>query len=184
MRLLTVLTLAALVPIAGCGDDEPPPDAGTPAGQPAEQAAPAGADTGQADATPPGAGPAAAPDSPAAATDSPAGAAGAAGAATTAAGEPSLYTVQVAAFADAETAREWAERLGARDLPVWTSTAEVRGRTFHRLRVGALPALTDARRLGRLVTERYAWPVWVAPLTATDDLPVTVEDTRELLERW
>lgn len=94
-----------------------------------------------------------------------------------------LYTVQVAAFIDAGSAREWEGRLRRQGLPVWTSVAEVGGRTFHRLRVGAAPSVSEAQRLGALLTERYEWPVWVAPLTPAERVPQdAVDQTRRVLE--
>jgi cell division septation protein DedD len=94
-----------------------------------------------------------------------------------------LYTIQVAAFTEAATAREWADRLRRQGLPVWTSMAEPGGRTFYRVRAGAVPTVAEARRLGTMISERYNWPVWVAPLTAADRPPEdAVQATRRLLE--
>lgn len=94
-----------------------------------------------------------------------------------------LYTVQVAAFLQSSSASEWAARLESQGLPVWVSMAEIGGRTFHRLRVGAVPTMAEARRLGAMIMDRYEWPVWVAPLTPADRPPAeAVQDTRRLLE--
>jgi len=94
-----------------------------------------------------------------------------------------LYTIQVAAFTEAATAREWADRLRRQGLPVWTSMAEPGGRTFYRVRAGAVPTVSEARRLGTMISKRYNWPVWVAPLTAADRPPEdAVEATRRLLD--
>ncbi len=94
-----------------------------------------------------------------------------------------LYSVQVGAFTDAGTATKWAGRLRSQGMPVWTSTAEVEGQTFHRLRFGALPSFTDTRRLAHLVSTKYEWPVWIAPLTSADRLPANaIQNTRSVLE--
>ncbi len=92
-----------------------------------------------------------------------------------------LYTVQVAAFTEAASAAEWAGRLRQQGMPVWTSVAELNGQTFYRLRVGALSTVTDARRLGGMIAERYEWPVWVAPLTAADHPPEGAADASHRL---
>lgn len=98
------------------------------------------------------------------------------------AGRGRLYTVQVAAFENARSATEWVERLRSQGLPVWNSLAEVRGQTFHRVRVGAVPTVAEARGLGAMITNRYEWPVWIAPLTPADRIPDSaVEDTRRLI---
>ena len=161
MRLVTILTLVMV--LAACGDEPepaprqtpPPAQQPTPEPEPSpDEAAPARGQEREPEPEPPAQSPEAA----------------------------SLYTVQVAAFTRASTAQEWADRLRADDLPVWTSMAEVGGRTFYRVRVGAHPSLADARRFGRMIRDRYHWPVWVAPLAPTDRLPVnTVQNTRELL---
>lgn len=97
-------------------------------------------------------------------------------------GDERLYTVQVAAFTEPSSADELEDRLRTAGLPVWTSVTEHGGRTFYRLRVGVVPTIADARRLGSIITQRYQWPVWVAPLTPVDRLPANaVEETRRLL---
>ena len=94
-----------------------------------------------------------------------------------------LYTVQVAAFTEAASATDWADRLRRQGMPVWTSVAEIGGHTFYRLRVGAVPTVAQARRLGGMLSARYEWPVWVAPLTPADHPPEdAVESTRRLIE--
>lgn len=156
MRLPIALILAAL--LVGCGGDEPDPAPQQPAQEeptrPDPTPRPTPADTDAVTEAP----------EPEPATDR------------------ELYTVQVAAFTNPVTAREWADRLRADDLPVWTSMAEIGGRTFHRLRLGALPSVTGTRRLAELISDRYHWPVWVAPVTPSDRVPVNaVEQTRALL---
>ena len=161
MRLVTVLTLVMV--LAACGDEPEPAPQQTPAPveQPAPQPRPEPEPSPEDTAPEPGPEPESPAQQPAA---------------------TSMYTVQVAAFTRASTAQQWADRLRADDLPIWTATADVEGRTFHRVRVGALPSLADARRLGRMIGERYDWPVWVAPLASDDRLPVNVvRNTRELL---
>lgn len=97
-------------------------------------------------------------------------------------GDERLYTVQIAAFTEPSSAEELEQRLRSEGLPVWTSVTEHGGRTYYRLRVGVVPTVSDARRLGSMITQRYEWPVWVAPLTPADRLPAgAVEATRRLL---
>lgn len=104
------------------------------------------------------------------------------GAAAAPSGDERLYTVQVAAFTDPESAEELEGQLRSEGMPVWTSVAEQGGRTFYRMRVGVVPTVSDARRLGSILNERYDWPVWVAPLTAADRLPAdAIESTRRVL---
>lgn len=160
MRLLTALTLAAL--LAGCGGDEPEPP---PTQQPEESAQP----------------PAAVPAAPRPEADTGAQAEPEPGAEARV-GDRRLYTVQAAAFLNAVTAREWTERLQDQEIPVWTSTARVDGRMYHRLRLGAVPELSDARRLADMIRARHHWPVWIAPLEPSDRLPLNaVQRTREAL---
>ena len=167
MRLPVALVLIAAL-VAGCGDDEPEPAQQTPPTQqpqpqptPPSDEAPGPVDT----ATQQAPGPDTEPQ-----VEQAMGMDG------------QLYTVQVAAFLDAATAREWAGRLRAQDLPVFITQARVGGRSFHRLRIGALPELEDARRLGRILSDRFHWPYWVAPLTSADRLPVNaVPNSREIL---
>ena len=113
-----------------------------------------------------------------------AGQAGAAGRAGSEAGSPGgrLYTVQVAAFTSPDSAQKWTRRLGSLDLPVWMSMTELGGATYYRVRVGAVASVTDARRLGAVISRRFEWPVWVAPVTPSDRMPDdAVADTRRLL---
>lgn len=167
MRLPVVLVLIAAL-AAGCGDDEPEPAQQTP---PTQQPQPRPTPPSEAEAVSGEAAEQQATEREPEAQPQPA-----------AAGDQTLYTVQVAAFLDAATAREWAGRLRSQDLPAWVTQATVDGRSFHRLRIGAVPELDDARRLGRILRDRFHWPVWVAPLTSADRLPVNaVPNTREIL---
>lgn len=173
MRLSIVLLLAGALSIAACGDEaapEPPP---TPAAEiPATTAEP------PADGERGGS-----PDVPARPAESPEPAIPGSprpGDGDAARGEQ-LYTVQVAAFTREESARLWTDRLSGHGLPVWTSVEEVGGRTFYRVRVGAAPTVAEARQLGETLSERYQWPVWVAPMTGADRPPAeAVETTRRL----
>lgn len=189
----TALALVALL-TAGCGGDddaEDPPSAPRPApSTPAADtttgrtpvpgdtlgAANADADVNGAPASGPRAGQASGP------TQAPDAPANGESRAPTMDGQR-LYTIQVAAFTDIATAREWADRLRRQGLPVWVSMAEPGGRTFYRVRAGAVPTISEARRLGTMISERYSWPVWLAPLTAADRPPEdAVQATRRLLE--
>lgn len=201
--VITALSLAALFALAGCGGDEPEeteiprpaptqrPVADTILGDTvAAQGARPGV-TDPAGAAGPGAGEqpgqAGRPGQAAAAEGGPGGA----GAGGEAAGRPRggaapsgdrLYTVQVAAFTSADSARKWTGRLSSLDLPVWMSMAEVGGTTYYRVRVGAVRTVTEARQLGSMLSRRFEWPVWVAPVTSADRLPEgTVESTRRVL---
>ncbi|MDX1675838.1 MAG: SPOR domain-containing protein [Longimicrobiales bacterium] len=172
MRLLTAL--AVTVMLAACGGDEPETPDQTP-GDPqpqSEAATPQPEPTARSDSPQPEPDPARQPSTPAPETAAPPGGGT----------EGALYTVQVAAFINVATAREWAGRLRSQALPVWTAEARVDDRRFHRLRVGALPSLEEAERLADRISARYHWPVWVAPVTATDRLPGgVVERSRQLL---
>jgi cell division septation protein DedD len=93
-----------------------------------------------------------------------------------------LFTVQVAAFRNPDSAELWTRRLGEAGFPVWTSVAEIGGHTFYRVRVGAAESTAEARRLGESLTQRYNWPVWVAPVTPVDRPPRgAVEQTQRLM---
>ena len=81
-----------------------------------------------------------------------------------------LYTVQVASFLNAESARAWAGRL-SKNYPVWTTSATVNGRTFHRLRIGASPSMAEARSLGERIRREFNWPVWIAPVDDNAQVP-------------
>jgi cell division septation protein DedD len=192
-RIATILGLALLA--AGCGRGESPAsDApADAAGRPSATAQPAGGDAGApaptAEAESGREEPGAAQQPPAGGTApaSPSGATGGEAARTRRGGDAaspaSLYTVQVAAFLSADSARIWSDRLGRAGLPVWTTTAEVAGRTFHRLRVGAHPDIAGARRLGDRVRRELRWPVWIAPVERQATLPDdVVARTRALVD--
>ena len=196
MRLSrTAVALAALVTLAACGGDEPE-EAATPP-RPAQTQRPAAADTtlgdtsraaGQAGAAAnrPGGQAGQAGQQAGARPGGQAGAAGQAGASgqggVTAPAGQRLYTVQVAAFASPDSARKWTGRLNSLELPVWTSMAELGGTTYYRVRVGAAPTVAEARRLGTLLSQRFTWPVWVAPVTPADRMPEgAVASTRRVL---
>jgi septal ring-binding cell division protein DamX len=175
MRPIT-LALFAAVAVAGCGGDEPASqDAATtprpaPEQPPADPAVDTGVPTPRADA-------------PGAATADSGTPGGPVGAPAGSVASTPLYTVQVAAFTESTSAIEWARRLRAQELPVWTSMVELGGRTFYRVRVGAVPTVSEARRLGSMITQRYEWPVWVAPVTPADRVPDDApERTRRLLQ--
>ncbi len=82
-----------------------------------------------------------------------------------------LYTVQVAAFVNADSARSWTGRLSSQGLPVWTTAYRMHGKTFHRVRVGAVPTVAEARKLGEMLEKRYSWSFWVAPIGSADAVP-------------
>lgn len=97
-----------------------------------------------------------------------------------------LYTVQVGAFVDAKSVTDagLVERIRRLSVPVWVSRAEVKGRTFTRVRVGALPSVAEAEEFGRFLTRQFKWPVWIAPVEATDAVPAdAVPATRAFLGR-
>lgn len=177
MRSLTLLALAALL-ASGCGDREPEVDTDSPRPSPAQPVDTTIGDTVSVQPDTAGirpAGGAASGDPAAAPADRP-------GAAVGSTRRTRLYTVQVAAFERAASATEWVDRLQRQGLPVWKSVAEVRGRTFHRVRVGATPSFGEARTLGSMLTDRYHWPVWVAPATPADPMPDDVlAETRRVL---
>jgi cell division septation protein DedD len=168
-RVLAPIVVLALV-LTACGDEPelmPSPAPAPAAHVDADDAAGAGAvDADERAAYPDTA--ATAPDGPAAPRVAP---------------DRGLYTVQIAAFTDRELATLWTGRLLGQGLPVWNSVVEHGGRTFYRVRVGAAPALSEARRLGQLLTERYDWPVWVAPVSPAEPVPANaVADTRRVID--
>jgi cell division septation protein DedD len=170
MRLSTAIIVTALIALTGCRDDpqpEPPPqDADRPVVDPA-------ADTVAPDDDVPLVPGPARPGQPDPDQVTPDDAAAAGGA---------RYTVQVAAFTNLESAELWTDRLSRQGLPVWSSVSELGGRTFYRVRVGAVPDFAEARQLGDMLSERYEWPVWVAPLSAADRVPAgAVANTRRVI---
>lgn len=82
-----------------------------------------------------------------------------------------LFTVQIAAFVNADSARTWTGRLTSQGLPVWTTTIQLHGRTFHRVRIGAVPTVEEARKLGDMLRTRYSWSFWIAPVREADAVP-------------
>ncbi|MBW3552889.1 MAG: SPOR domain-containing protein [Gemmatimonadetes bacterium] len=207
MRLSRLaLVLATLLTLAACGGDEPEeaeiprpastlrPRADTTMGDTTAARAPGqpGAQAGRPGQ--PGGEPGAQPGRTAPAGGESARAGGEAGQPSARAGQPSggatapapgqrLYTIQVAAFTSPDSARKWTGRLNSLSLPVWTSMVELGGTTYYRVRVGAVPTVSEARRLGSMLSQRFEWPVWVAPVTPADRLPDgAVESTRRVLE--
>lgn len=94
-----------------------------------------------------------------------------------------LYTVQVGAFVRDDNARDLRRRLDDAGLPTWAPTAEIEGRGFERVRIGATGTVAEARRLGQRLQERFDSDVWIAPIAPEEDLPTDlVDSTRRLLE--
>ncbi len=93
-----------------------------------------------------------------------------------------LFTVQIGAFLNPDSARVQRDRLANQGLPAWTVDQEVEGRRFRRVRVGAASTGSEARRLGEILTQRYGWSIWVALVTSMESVPDgAVEATRELI---
>ena len=93
-----------------------------------------------------------------------------------------LYTVQMGAFLNPDSAVVQRDRLANLGLPAWTADQEVEGRQFRRVRIGAASTGSEARRLGEILTERYGWSIWVALVTSTGSVPDgVVEATRDLI---
>lgn len=191
---LTALALVAALAAAGCGDDEPE-ETQTPVTNPQPSQPPA-TDTAMGDTADmmedgqagEGADGATADRQGQASADGRAGGerAGANGGTADGSAAPSgqrLYTIQVAAFTESSSASEWEGRLRSQGLPVWTSVAELGGQTFYRVRVGTVETFSEARRLGSMISARYQWPVWVAPVTPSDRPPSdAIQRTRTVLE--
>lgn len=92
-----------------------------------------------------------------------------------------IYTVQVGAFIEEATARRWEERLRNRSLPVWATSAEIRGQRVTRVRVGALPSQEEADALARMLQEE-GWPVWVDRVAEGERIPAgAVAATRSFI---
>ena len=93
-----------------------------------------------------------------------------------------LYTVQMGAFLNPDSAVVQRDRLANLGLPAWTVNQEVEGRQFRRVRIGAASTGSEARSLGEILTERYGWSIWVALVTSTESVPDGVlEATRDLI---
>lgn len=93
-----------------------------------------------------------------------------------------LYTVQIASYEESGEASQLQSFLTQQGMPVWTTIAEVNGRTYHRVRIGALQDLDAMRRLGRDLASRYNADVWIAPVEARDAVPAdAIDATRALV---
>lgn len=192
---LTALALVAALAVAGCGDDEPE-ETQTPVTNPQPRQPPA-TDTspgdtagmtedgmaGEAGERQRADGGAADRQGQASADGRTGGERAGADGGTAAPSGQRLYTIQVAAFTESSSATEWEGRLRSQGLPVWTSVAELGGQTFYRVRVGTVESFSEARRLGSMISARYQWPVWVAPVTPSDRPPSdAIQRTRTVLE--
>ena len=93
-----------------------------------------------------------------------------------------LYTVQMGAFLNPDSAVVQRDRLANLGLPAWTVNQEVEGRQFRRVRIGAASTGSEARSLGEILTERYGWSIWVALVTSTESVPDgALKATRDLI---
>ena len=93
-----------------------------------------------------------------------------------------LYTVQMGAFLNPDSAVVQRDRLANLGLPAWTVNQEVEGRQFRRVRIGAASTGSEARSLGEILTERYGWSIWVALVTSTESVPDgALEATQDLI---
>ena len=93
-----------------------------------------------------------------------------------------LYTLQMGAFLNPDSAVVQRDRLANLGLPAWTVNQEVEGRQFRRVRIGAASTGSEARSLGEILTERYGWSIWVALVTSTESVPDgALEATRDLI---
>jgi cell division protein FtsN len=93
-----------------------------------------------------------------------------------------LYTVQMGAFLNPDSAVVQRDRLANLGLPAWTVNQEVEGRQFRRVRIGAASTGSEARSLGEILTERYGWSIWVVLVTSTESVPDgALEATRDLI---
>ena len=93
-----------------------------------------------------------------------------------------LYTVQMGAFLNPDSAVAQRDRLANLGLPAWTVNQEVEGRQFRRVRIGAASTGSEARSLGEILTERYGWSIWVALVTSTESVPDgALKATRDLI---
>lgn len=82
-----------------------------------------------------------------------------------------LYTVQVGAYLKVEAANGMAASMRATGVPVWVSRATVKGRTFHRVRMGAATTRADAMQLARHLQAQYRVPTWVTVVVSSDSPP-------------
>lgn len=82
-----------------------------------------------------------------------------------------LYTVQVGAYRDRRAAEQLVARIGQGNLPVWVSQATVNGRTYYRVRAGALPNWNQAVQLAERLGRDHKLKTWVAPISPSENLP-------------
>lgn len=174
-------TLTAVLVLGACGAGDRQAEGDAPATTPPAQPTPSpssatdrpattGAESAEPGSTPPVA------TAGAAATEKPAS--------TTVQPTERLYTVQIAAYLSADSARAMAAKLTQRGFPVWTMEVRVGDRTYHRIRVGAHPRLGEMRRLGQQISTQFRQEVWVAPVDMAAQIPAgAVEATRALLQR-
>jgi cell division septation protein DedD len=81
-----------------------------------------------------------------------------------------MYTVQVGAFADGNTARAWARRLEARGLPTRFDEVMARGQRLIRLRVGAVDSREDAQLLASRLRRDFGYDTWIDGVTAGETM--------------
>jgi cell division septation protein DedD len=81
-----------------------------------------------------------------------------------------MYTVQVGAFADGNTARAWARRLEARGLPVRFDEVTARGQRLIRLRVGAVDSREDAQLLASRLRRDFGYDTWIDGVAAGETI--------------
>ena len=93
-----------------------------------------------------------------------------------------LFTVQMGAFLNADSAAVQRDRLVDRGLPAWTEDRDVEGRRFHRVRIGAASTGSEARRLGEILTSRYGWSLWITSVNSLESVPDgAVQATQDLI---
>lgn len=193
MNSRLALTLAATVGVAfalgACGSGDRQPEDNTPVTIPQVTPSQTQSAAAQPEAGAPG-------TDASAGTDAASGAGAVSGGATAEGAAPAgpasatvspterLYTVQIAAYLSADSARAMADKLSQLGFPVWTTEARVGERTYHRIRVGAHPRLSEMRRLGQQISTQFSQEVWVAPVDMAAQIPAgAVEATRALLQR-
>jgi cell division septation protein DedD len=81
-------------------------------------------------------------------------------------GQGLMYTVQVGAFSDGNTARAWARRLEARGLPTRLDEVTAGGQRLIRLRVGAVDSREDAQLLASRLRRDFGYDTWIDGVTA------------------